>query len=261
MKRKLVPLCSLLSCIAFGAAASLPIAAHGAALSFTSVSGNYSDAGNRTIGWAFTAQQNLILTDLGFYDAGADGLLQAHAVGLYSDSGTLLVSGTVAPGTLAPLDGLFRYVSVAPSALVAGTTYVIGAHVLGSADQWVWTPSNSGIDILDLEVASAISIVPKGRYNCCEDLVLTFPSHQLPDPDNRIMYVGPNFDFVGTEVPLPALALFATGLAGLGWLARRTKEASRVAIIKQAALPFPEVASVGGPVFYRPFPVSVSSPA
>ncbi len=82
-----------------------------------------------TVGYEFTANQTMTVSDLGFYDAGSDGLATAHNVGIYNLCGTLLTSGTVASGTTATLDNGFRYVSVTPIVLAAGTTYRVGAVV------------------------------------------------------------------------------------------------------------------------------------
>ena len=58
-----------------------------------------------TVGFIFTATQNVALTALGFHDQQLNGLANAHDIGLFSTSGTLLASATIAAGTAAPLIG------------------------------------------------------------------------------------------------------------------------------------------------------------
>ena len=51
---------------------------------------------HRTIGWSFTANDNLSVTSLGLWDeTPADPLSQTHQVGLWSSTGTLLGSATI----------------------------------------------------------------------------------------------------------------------------------------------------------------------
>jgi hypothetical protein len=63
----------------------------GSPIDFTSVTGY--------VGWDFAANTDLTLTGLGFCDADGNGLAESHAVGRYSSTGTLLVSGIVPSGT------------------------------------------------------------------------------------------------------------------------------------------------------------------
>ena len=82
-----------------------------------------------TIGWAFSVGAQALEVDaLGMYDNNADGMLDAHPVGLWNSSGTLLAQATVPAGTAATRVGSYRYVAIAPVTLAAGQTYVIGAY-------------------------------------------------------------------------------------------------------------------------------------
>lgn len=85
--------------------------------------------GSVTVGWEFTPQSDIRVTELGFFDLGQDGLNISHDVGIWDESEQLLVSATVAYGTAAPLIGEYRYASVGPILLGAGQTFVIGATV------------------------------------------------------------------------------------------------------------------------------------
>jgi len=203
--------------------------ANAAALSFTlgDVVGNFSDSNNRVVGWSFTTNAAITVTDLGFYDAGADGLTQSHAVGLYTSTGMLLVSGTVPGGTLGTLDGLFRYVDVADTTLAASTTYVIGAVLLGSADLWTWLPVYGGVGASSFTADPAITLGPAGsaRFECCTYTALEFPDQLIgvAEPGNpRNAFLGPNFQLALAPVPVPAAVwLFGSALGVLGGVRRK----------------------------------------
>jgi hypothetical protein len=90
--------------------------------------------GGRTLGWEFTAEDDLTVTALGVlqwataFHAESDGLVDAHDVGIWTPGGTLLVSATVPAGASALLEDGFRFAPLAsPFALTRGQSYVIGA--------------------------------------------------------------------------------------------------------------------------------------
>ena len=83
--------------------------------------------GSVTVGWEFTAQSDLWVSELGFFDLGQDGLNISHDVGIWDQDHNLIVSATVSAGTAAPVIGEYRYVEISPFLLTAGQTYVIGA--------------------------------------------------------------------------------------------------------------------------------------
>ncbi len=75
-----------------------------------------------TRGWQFGrggTPNSILVTQLGVFDSGGDGLVNAHQIGLWHAdpgnlTGTLLASATVPAGTEAPLIGGYRWVSVSP---------------------------------------------------------------------------------------------------------------------------------------------------
>jgi hypothetical protein len=83
--------------------------------------------GSVTVGWEFTAQTDLWVSELGFFDLGQDGLNISHDVGIWDQNHNLLVSATVSAGTAAPIIGEYRYVEISPLRLTGGQAYVIGA--------------------------------------------------------------------------------------------------------------------------------------
>ena len=90
-----------------------------------------------TVGWEFVhsgPHYHIYLTRLGVYDAGGDGLVNAHQVGLWTSTGSLLISATVPPGTDAPLENGYRYVSVDPVALMPAHYVIAAQFSAGDAD-------------------------------------------------------------------------------------------------------------------------------
>ena len=77
------------------------------------------------IGWTFYLTQPVVLTGLGWYDDGLDGLADPHQIGIWKDqsgrtdgpymdllnaanTSALVLSATIPVGTAAPLDGSWR---------------------------------------------------------------------------------------------------------------------------------------------------------
>lgn len=98
--------------------------------SFDITFSNSNTGADITLGWEFQANQNLIVSALGFFDLDADGLLASHQVGLWSSSGTLLGSVTVTPAS-SPSGGFYYENLTTPINLTSGNSYRIAAHVLG----------------------------------------------------------------------------------------------------------------------------------
>lgn len=110
-------------------------------------------SGTRMINWTFTPTVPLIVTHLGWVDArqfdeeGADwgdGLSSPHTLGIWvwqddAVGGPPLVAATIPSGHEAQLIDRFRYVTIEPLPLIAGTTYVIGGEttvVEGISPDW-----------------------------------------------------------------------------------------------------------------------------
>jgi DNA-binding beta-propeller fold protein YncE len=111
-----------------------------------------------TVGYEFTVSQTVTVDSLGFYDEGNDGLVTAHDVGIFDLCGTLRASGTVAVGTGSPLNGGYRYVSITPVVLAAGT-YRIGAVVFngGSNDRFLHAVATVATDSIVTYVRGKIN--------------------------------------------------------------------------------------------------------
>jgi hypothetical protein len=165
------------------------------ALSFTP-SGNLDAAGaDETEGWAFTLSSSVLLTDLGVWDGPngsngsvGDGLLQSHMVTIWTSTGTQVLGaqGTVPSGTGATLTNGFRYVSIAPVLLPAGS-YTIGAFFpAGGPDRWA-------LDATTVTTAAGVT------YNGSS---AGFGNAFPPSTSDPNSYFGPNFQFtIPTSVP------------------------------------------------------------
>jgi hypothetical protein len=171
------------------------------ALNFTGTTVDWNDGNNYSLGWSFTANQNLFVNSLGVYVApdfstGNRIFTQDHAVGIFDANQNLIASATVSNSDA--LDGFFRYHSLAaPVLLNSGSTYFIAAYM--GADQYT-------LDTTGFSTSSAISY--NGSYYSAGNS-LTFPA--TADATTANGYFGPNMDV--TPVPEPGtLALFGAGL-------------------------------------------------
>jgi len=149
-----------------------------------------SRTGNYSLGWEFTANADIWVTALGFYDAGQDGLNTTHEVGIFGLDQSLLTQTTVGSGTSATLDGWFRYNLVDNALkLSAGLTYLIAAVTTG--DSFTERP-------LSFTSQPQITYVGRAYANVTSSTVV-FPS-KIYSFNGSYYYFGPNFQFV-TEDP------------------------------------------------------------
>ena len=102
------------------------------ALDFSSLSGGFNFyQGSYSLGWRFTANQNINVSALGFYDDLSDGLAASHEVGIFDVlTCQLIVSTTVTPSD--PITGFFRYRDVPTAQLTAGRDYYIAGVTNGN---------------------------------------------------------------------------------------------------------------------------------
>jgi hypothetical protein len=93
-----------------------------------------------TCGFEFVPTKNMSVVALGQWDQDGDGLPSASTISLWTASGALLATVSVPSGAGASLNGSYRYVTVPPIALTAGTPYVISSGFAGGQSP-VFDPS------------------------------------------------------------------------------------------------------------------------
>lgn len=204
---------------------------------FTFTSTTDLDGGDRrTQGWKFGVSSSIVVTNLGVFDDGSDGLGEAHDVGLWScnsvlcTSGTLLATATVPGGTGPSLVNFFRYVS-----LLSPVTLTPGDYVIGAA-YYENQPNGSQLDkvVTFLDTTNNFTLAPQitfegDRVANCGSVPCPIAA-VFPDTTTSFFhpsYFGPNFEFtdasIAATVPEPAtLVLFGSGIASL-IAARRRK--------------------------------------
>ncbi len=210
---RLNALAAALALAAIGLAAPSARAADTPAYAITG-SGIYIGDRPVSVGFIFTAEQNVALTGLGFHDDQLNGLNQAHDVALYSIAGTVLAMATVAAGTSAPLIGEYRYATLGSSFMLqSGTQYVLAAHT-DSTDGYRYAT----VPPATLNVSPLITIgAQAGVYNYGPSLA--FPQFHA----GYDIYATPNLLLAG-PVPEPGTwALMLAGLAGVAGLAHRRR--------------------------------------
>jgi hypothetical protein len=175
-------------------AASVPVLQ-----SFTGVTGTITP-NHYVEGYRFTAESDLYLTALGFYDLNNDGLSVTHEVGVFDDSGALL-DMVLLFGQNGTLVGNFRYLDLdTPLLLNAGSDYYIAARIQGDFVYYV---------------ADDIVFDPRITYIDSYYVLLSYPGFAFPTNLN------PVYDYVCVNalidaVPIPgAVWLLGSGFIGL----------------------------------------------
>jgi hypothetical protein len=163
-----------------------------------------------TIGWEFSIASPITVSALGVWEDG-DGMSDSHDVGIWtSPGGSLIVSTTVTSAN--PLTNGFRYASITPTVLPAGS-YVVGSYMPTSAD---------------LGAADA-SYATVSQVNYVQNLYLYGSGFTIPTT-HWATYDGGNFGanfIIGQQVPTTpewGIVVLAVLLAGLGfWYLRRRR--------------------------------------
>ncbi|HSU30713.1 MAG TPA: DUF4082 domain-containing protein [Bryobacteraceae bacterium] len=183
--------------------------------SFTSANQTFFDA-PATLGFVFTANSSFQVDSLGWFDATGEGFSSQHTIGLFDSAGTLLASTTLSTSTSDTIDGGFRYHSIAPITLTAGSEYTLAGTSGGPMDSWTVNDL-----VNDFAVNPAFTIGPNAaRFSYGTELV---------DPDSHfsdyLVYSGPNLE--GQELisatPEPASFLLVAIAASILLISRQLR--------------------------------------
>jgi len=160
-----------------------------------------------TYGYAFSVGPNsLSVQQLGVYDSYGNGLASQNKVGIWSSSGTLLVSAEIGAGNSAPRTGTpsgsgyfynsYRWATLAtPTLLNANTTYYLGASA--NAGMFMEDITSGSDPLLSSDVTYLGSFLNNGTFAFSSSL-------------GAGNIVGPNM--VYSTVPEPSsLSLLALG--------------------------------------------------
>ena len=200
--------------------ATTPVAARAGLIGFTFPDPDTGlPAGAGTDGFRFTPNVAINVTALGYYDRDQNGLTLTHPVAIYAAATqALLVERDVGPGAF--LDGLFRWVSIAPLRLEAGTTYVLAGFHPGSGpndDQDLTANLLNPFDGVMVD-----SHLTYGGYVLDLSAGLAFP---FLGPSSDLFVFGPNLQFEPADgslsLPEPA-GVIPLGL-GLAYLLVRQR--------------------------------------
>jgi hypothetical protein len=211
MKRLL--LAAIAAC-AVGAAAAAQAAVITPAYEYTDAA-LLTEGSAYTLGFAFSLGSAVTLDALGVWE---DDLGHSHQVGIWDASNTLVASATVLSTDV--VSGHFRWASVSPIVLAAGT-YVIGAQYVGGS---------GGVFASDAQgVTTAPGFTWLGDRQT-GGAGLNQPTYQNNNyGTNGIPYANLSFTGGGGGVPEPAtwaMMIVGFGLAGAALRGRRTVTAA-----------------------------------
>lgn len=233
LKRSLILLSSLLVAAPSWAAMQMAISSMDA----TGYGQNLTS--NLVEGWRFSPKEDIVVHELGFFDADANGLARSYKLGIVKPDHTILGSVIVPTGTGGRLDAPFdpagmlsgsgfRYVALAaPLTLTAGNVYAIAAYITaGTTDPMPFSPAITyATDYL------TVSGTGLGGFFDCSLSNVGGCSNSPGIPDlrypTRFASSGRYVNFSFTPVPVPAaLPLLVSGLC-LVWGAKRSRSTTR----------------------------------
>ena len=121
-----------------------------------------SSVSNFSLGFEFTVNSDITVTQLGAFDDNGDGLTQRHQIGLYRVSDQALLSSATVTNS-STLDGIFRYEAIDPVNLVAKQNYIVTGVYTDGGDKFLFNSdsfsSASAITFVGSRFASSSTLV------------------------------------------------------------------------------------------------------
>lgn len=193
----------------------------GGAVGMSNTTGEALINGPFTLGWKFSLNSPILVSGLGVFDSGQDGLKDSHEVGIFNAAGVLLASATVASGQANPLEAQFRY-APASVLLTPGQSYLIGA---------VWGPSSDEL-LMGSATNPTLNFVTAPEINWLSYAYTSSGSLTAPltfGIDATESYFGPNFTYAAVvpEIdPASMGGVLALVVGALGVVERRCRKAA-----------------------------------
>ena len=175
-----------------------------------------------TVGVEFTMNTAFRITALGVQDGElVGGLVSTHDVGVWNLSGDLLATVEIQSGTASPLDGAWRYETLATPVILAAGTYHIGAEFFSSGDPWTDTTTTYGGDNTADFGINALATLDGNRHS---GVGFNNPTFNTGAPLGRMAPANLQFD----AIPEPTSAvLLGFGVMGLVIPRRRRERFNR----------------------------------
>ena len=150
----------------------------------------YGEPAGDVVGWRFTVAKQLVISDLGVWNADKTGGIESpHQVGIWDGSQTLIASVTVdATGSVV---GDWIYASITPVIVVPEETYTIGALYVQGDDDWYISSASSLTTDADVTWLNAV-------YPAAGNMGFVYPSND--SSSSSIGRFGTNFLFSETSL-------------------------------------------------------------
>ena len=175
--------------------------------------------GNQTghtgsLGYDFTVNAPIDITQLGFYDSGLDGLVNSHTVDITNQNNTQTFATAAIPaGTAATLSDGYRFVTLASPVVLAPGTYRIWGYNFGNGDA-DWNDGNNIPGPTDPGLGNEINFNPGNINAGYWQTANTFPTNQDGDNFNSAYRYGAvSFTFFDPAVDNVATGSVPSGTA------------------------------------------------
>ena len=159
-----------------------------------------------TLGWTFQTTSAFAVTQLGCLAKVFEDYLDVTSVqvGLWNDSGLLVASNSITPGSR--LFNQTRYESITPVALASGQVYHLGVYYPGF---------NLGLDVAGPTIGGSVSAAPEIQVDGVAFATNGFASPVAQSGTAGSIVAGPNFRF--QSVPTLSIQHWTGNQVRLSW--------------------------------------------